>query len=50
MRPQTGLGDLSNKQPWTPVTSLSAIEQVAGLDGRGKYMSLIVKFKEALGQ
>ena len=50
MRPQKGLGDLINKQLQTPVTSLSATEQVAGLDGRGKYMPLIVNFRKALGQ
>lgn len=50
MRPQKGLGDLSNKQLQNLVTSLSAVEQVAGLDGRHKYVSLIVKFREALGQ
>lgn len=31
MRPQKGLGDLSNKQLRNLVTSLSAVEQVAGL-------------------
>lgn len=50
MRPQKGLGDLSNKQLRNLVTSLSAVEQVAGLDERHKYVSLIVKFREALGQ
>ena len=36
MRPQKGLGGHSNKQLQTPVTSLPAAAQAAGLERRGQ--------------